>query len=105
MLRSAIPFCLTHKLKREASRTCRCIECNVYPSSLNDLANEPIYPAIGPSGTRDKTTWLSMMHFMANSFPLCGADKRSPDYVDPALRIQPKGEVKTKVRDIVREGR
>ena len=43
--------------------------------------NELICSASGPSGAREKTTWLSIMHFTLGSFPHSGTDEKSPDYV------------------------
>jgi hypothetical protein len=42
---------------------------DVYPCLLTDSANEAICAASGPSGARDRTTWLLTMHFMVDSFP------------------------------------
>src|SRR3990172_8282821 len=81
MLRTPTSFCLSHRLKHAASRTCRWMDSRLYPCSISDSANEPIYPASGPSGGSDRTTWLLMTHFTVDSFPLHGADGKSQDYV------------------------
>src|SRR5271165_1295619 len=60
------------------------IETREYPCSLGGLANGSICTGKKPSRARDRTTWLSIIHFEVDSFPLHGAGGRSQYYVGAA---------------------
>src|SRR5271166_4595863 len=66
------------------------IQTREYRCSLGGLANRPICAGKEPSRARDRTTWLSIIHFTEDCFPLHGAHGRSRYYVGAASRIVPK---------------
>src|ERR1035437_10800296 len=103
MLRTEIPFCLSHRLKHAAIRTCCFSEQKLYPRSLNDFANASICAASGPSSGRDKTTWSLITHFMTDSFPDSGSIGRSQYYVYPISHVCPGNLLIAAVQDIIRK--
>src|SRR5258707_15353769 len=101
---ASMPFCLSHRLKQAASRTCRFNDCTLYPCALIDCANDTKWVASGPSHGRERTTWSRTTYFMMDSFPGAGGCGRNQDYLYLSSRIYPKNTSISELRDIVRKG-
>ena len=71
----------------------------------NESANEPTYPASGPSGACDRTTWLLMTKVMVDSLPQRGLLQGVQDYVGLVMQMSAKHEALGGAQDIVRKGR